>query len=190
MGKVSPKEKEPMALKQKRSRKARNRQSRTSSPAQHRFSRVTTRSCTDIGKKRILVLDSENVKDELLIQAKVVAVDHTPRVLSPERPDIKPMVGLLDGVKQQNFPGTPKTPRAYEFSSESRLESLPMDLLVFCIMSFFSYPLLIQGAACYIFFNDNAPPMCLGGFKQGNFTNKTLMNNNQALSEALILGSC
>eukprot|EP00268_Persea_americana_P021843 TRINITY_DN21735_c0_g1_i2.p1 TRINITY_DN21735_c0_g1~~TRINITY_DN21735_c0_g1_i2.p1 ORF type:complete len:278 (-),score=55.96 TRINITY_DN21735_c0_g1_i2:309-1142(-) len=130
MGKVSPKEKEPMALKQKRSRKARNRQSRTSSPAQHRFSRVTTRSCTDIGKKRILVLDSENVKDELLIQAKVVAVDHTSRVLSPERPDIKPMVGLLDGVKQQNFPGTPKTPRAYEFSSESRLESLPMDLLV------------------------------------------------------------
>lgn len=141
MGKVSPKEKEPMALKQRRSRKARNRQSRTSSPAQHRFSRVTTRSCTDIGKKRILVLDSENVKDELLIQAKVVAVDHTPPVLSPERPDIKPMVGLLDGVKQQNFPGTPKTPRASEFSSESRLESLPMDLLVFSIISFFFFKL-------------------------------------------------
>lgn len=137
MGKVSPKDKEPMVLKQKRSRRARNR---ANSPAQRRFSRVTTRSCTDIGKKRVLVLDSGKVKDDLLIQAKVVDVDRSPPMFSPERPSSQPTVGLLDGFRQQNLPETPKTPRTSDFTSESRLESLPMDLLVFYITDIFFFP--------------------------------------------------
>ena len=36
----------------------------------------------------------------------------------------------LDVVKQNNLPKTPRTPRAEDCVSESRLESLPMDLLV------------------------------------------------------------
>ncbi|KAG9442744.1 hypothetical protein H6P81_018598 [Aristolochia fimbriata] len=126
MGKTSPKDEDSIAFKKKgRPRGSRNKYVRPGALAQLRYSRVT-RSCTDIGKKRVLVLDSEKVEDNLL-PSKVVA--HTPPMLSPERPNFSPLLGL-NGIKLQKLPGTPKTPRTPDFDSESRLESLPMDLLV------------------------------------------------------------
>lgn len=65
----------------------------------------------DLGNKQAVVLN-ENERD-------VVVLDKSPLMLSP-----------LNFVKQNSFVGTPKTPQADEWLSESALESLPMDLLV------------------------------------------------------------
>lgn len=72
------------------------------------------RVCNDIGKKRVELLNLEKNEDH---EGKVF--DKSPLMLSP-----------VNLVKQSSSVGTPKTPRIDECQSESRLESLPIDLLV------------------------------------------------------------
>ncbi|CAJ2635819.1 unnamed protein product [Trifolium pratense] len=74
------------------------------------------RVCNDIGKKRVEVLNLEKSEGEN--EGKVF--DKSPLMLSP--------VNLVK--KESRLIGTPKTPRIEECQSESRLESLPIDLLV------------------------------------------------------------
>ena len=95
--------------------------------AQLRYSRTTTRSCTDIGKKRVLVLDAKEEKVDLFHKGEVVVHSKTPAT-SPSR-IIQAVSEPEDETKQQMLPTTPKTPEAGS-GSQSRLESLHMDLLV------------------------------------------------------------
>lgn len=114
MGKVSPKN----SKHKKRLRGSSNKYLKPGTLAQLRYSKAsTTRSCTDIGKKRVAVLEAEKSESNLVIEDKVI--DKSPLVLSP-----------VNLVRQNSFLGTPKTPRVEDCPSESRLESLPMDLLV------------------------------------------------------------
>ncbi|XP_073102337.1 F-box protein At4g35930 isoform X2 [Elaeis guineensis] len=120
---MSPKS---MAFKQKkRVKNARNKYLKPGALAQLRDSRTTTRCCTDIGKKRV-VLDSAKEKLESLHQEEVT-VHSSAAAASPIRTNFQPMV---DGNKQQKLPETPKTPEGADCDNQSRLESLPMDLLV------------------------------------------------------------
>ncbi|XP_008809429.2 F-box protein At4g35930-like [Phoenix dactylifera] len=117
---------ESMAFKQKkRVKNARNKYLKPGALAQLRDSRTTTRSCTDIGKKRV-VLDSEKAKLDLLHQEEVTVHSNT-AAASPIRTNFQPMV---DGNKQQKLPETPKTPEGADCDNQSSLESLPVDLLV------------------------------------------------------------
>ncbi|OVA19827.1 F-box domain [Macleaya cordata] len=138
MGKVFPKDKESTARKQKRRLRALDARKEYVKPgalAQLRYSRVSsTKSCTDLGKKRIVVLDSsKKTNNDLALQTDVIV--QTPpstTTSSPERMSSRLIVGPIDMMlKQSKLPRTPKTPRREDWeSSESRLESLPMDLLV------------------------------------------------------------
>ncbi|KAG1361964.1 putative F-box protein [Cocos nucifera] len=115
-----------MAFKQKkRLKNARNKYLKPGALAQLRDSRTTTRCCTDIGKKRV-VLDSAKAKLESLHQEEVTVHSNT-ATASPIRTNFQPMI---DGNKQQKLPETPKTPEGADCGNQSRLESLPMDLLV------------------------------------------------------------
>jgi len=110
-----------VTLKQKkRVKQAKNKYLKPGALAQIRYSRSTSR---DIGKKRILL----NVKDELELppQPEVLLENNTP-ILSPARLNFEP----FDSNKGQILPKTPKTPDASVFGGDSRLESLPLDLLV------------------------------------------------------------
>ncbi|KAL9461786.1 hypothetical protein AB3S75_004728 [Citrus x aurantiifolia] len=121
MGKVSPKEGGAKTPKQKR--RLRNSSSRYLKPGalaqQLRYNKVSAaKSCTDLGKKRVAVLDAKKLEvDELVTESK--GVDEAPLMLSP-----------VDVLKQNFLVRTPKTPREDDCESESRLEALPMDLLV------------------------------------------------------------
>ncbi|KAK3157646.1 hypothetical protein QOZ80_2AG0125530 [Eleusine coracana subsp. coracana] len=91
--------------------------------AQIRYSRSSSR---DIGKKRILL----NVKDDLEIPSPVHG-PHGPSgstlsILSPARLSFEP----FDSIKGPILPKTPKTPVEAAFAGDSRLESLPLDLLI------------------------------------------------------------
>lgn len=128
MGKVSPKEGGAKTPKQKR--RLRNSSSRYLKPGalaqQLRYNKVSTaKSCTDLGKKRVAVLDAKKLEvDELVTESK--CVDETPLLLSP-----------VDVLKQNFLVRTPKTPREEDCESESRLEALPMDLLVVFLLGCF-----------------------------------------------------
>ncbi|GAY53792.1 hypothetical protein CUMW_151740 [Citrus unshiu] len=128
MGKVSPKEGGAKTPKQKR--RLRNSSSRYLKPGalaqQLRYNKVSTaKSCTDLGKKRVAVLDAKKLEvDELVTESK--GVDETPLMLSP-----------VDVLKQNFLVRTPKTPREEDCESESRLEALPMDLLVVIARQFY-----------------------------------------------------
>ncbi|KAF3440166.1 hypothetical protein FNV43_RR18445 [Rhamnella rubrinervis] len=83
-----------------------------------RYSKVSsTKSCTDLGRKRVAVLDTKKADSDAVLEDNVI--DKSPLMLSP-----------VNLVKQSTFLGTPKTPRVEDCESDSRLESLPMDLLV------------------------------------------------------------
>lgn len=115
-----------MAFKQKkRLKNACNKYLKSRALAQLRDGRTTTRSCTDMGKKRV-ALDSEKSKLDLLHQEEVTVHRDAP-VASPVRSNSQTQV---DGNKQQELPGSPKTPEGTDCDNESRLECLPMDLLV------------------------------------------------------------
>uniref|UniRef100_A0A1D1ZK14 F-box protein At4g35930 n=1 Tax=Anthurium amnicola TaxID=1678845 RepID=A0A1D1ZK14_9ARAE len=117
-----------MAFKQKRRvRNAKNRYLRPGALAQFRYSRAISKSCTDIGKKRV-VLDSKKAKMDILCQTQLL-VDRTP-VASPDSTTLRSVVRFVDSVKPQKSPMTPKTPLTTECDSLSGLESLPMDILV------------------------------------------------------------
>lgn len=121
MGKVSPKDSELKTAKKKRRMKSSSsKYLKPGSLAQLRYSKASAaKLCTDLGKKRVAVLgDKEPEDDNLVIGNKVI--ERSPLMLSP-----------VDFHKQNNLIRTPKTPRPEELDSESRLESLPMDLLVF-----------------------------------------------------------
>ncbi|XP_066387073.1 F-box protein At4g35930-like [Miscanthus floridulus] len=110
-----------VTLKQKkRVKQAKNKYLKPGALAQIRYSRSTSR---DIGKKRILL----NAKDELELppQPEVLLESNTP-ILSPARLNFEP----FDSKKGQILPKTPKTPDASVFGGDSRLESLPLDLLI------------------------------------------------------------
>ncbi|PIA55430.1 hypothetical protein AQUCO_00700015v1 [Aquilegia coerulea] len=121
MGKVCPKEKVKVSRrnrKQKRQLNARKEYLKPGALAhQLRYGRTicakSPSSCTDLAKKRIVVLDSP--KDD-------VVLDQSP---SPLLSPLRTTSGPLDMIV-----ATPKTPQLQFQDSESRLESLPMDLLV------------------------------------------------------------
>ncbi|XP_031276758.1 F-box protein At4g35930 [Pistacia vera] len=120
MGKVSPKDGETKTPKQKRRlRNSSNRYLKPGALAQLRYNRASTaKPCTDLGKKRVAVFDSKKVENEdHRIENR--GFDKSPMMLSP-----------VDLRKQNHLMGTPKTPRDEDCESESRLEALPMDLLV------------------------------------------------------------
>ncbi|KAK9086081.1 hypothetical protein Sjap_026492 [Stephania japonica] len=125
MGKLYPKEKEKESFNHKNKRRLRvstNRKEYVKPGAlAHllRYNRAnTTKCCTDLGKKRVVVLDSKKEK-----------TNESPPLLSPERTPLSPVAGPIDLPKQNIFLRTPKTPKV-DSESESKLESLPMDLLV------------------------------------------------------------
>ncbi|KAM7520060.1 hypothetical protein LguiB_019022 [Lonicera macranthoides] len=128
MGKVSPKDRHSRSSKQRRRiRSSSNKYLKPGALAQLRNSKASaTKSCTDLGKKRVAVMDAE----ETVNQSNVI--NESPAILSPVRFGFGSVVGsAVDVLKQNNLQKTPKTPRAFEdCESESRLESLPMDLLV------------------------------------------------------------
>ena len=109
-----------VTLKQKkRVKHAKNKYLKPGALAQIRYTRSTSR---DIGKKRILL----NAKDELEISPQAeVLLESTAPILSPARLNFEPF-GSNKGLI---LPKTPRTPDAAEFG-DSRLESLPLDLLV------------------------------------------------------------
>lgn len=108
---------------QKQKKRAKHTKSKYLKPgalAQIRYSRSSSR---DIGKKRILL----NVKDELEITPPVNGSSGSATLyLSPARLNIEP----FGSIKGQILPKTPKTPVETAFEGDSRLESLPLDLLV------------------------------------------------------------
>lgn len=111
-----------VTLKQKkRVKHTKNKYLKPGALAQIRYSRSTSR---DIGKKRIL-LNVEKDDLEILPQGEVVFENITP-IMSPTRLNFEP----FSGIKGQILPRTPRTPQATEFDGHSRLESLPLDLLI------------------------------------------------------------
>ncbi|XP_021759462.1 F-box protein At4g35930-like isoform X1 [Chenopodium quinoa] len=134
MGKVSPKEKESKTPRQRRRpRNSNNKYLRPGALAQLRYSKASsTKSCTDLGKKRIALSDSKKVDNndnESVIAQRPVPIHETP-LMSPERFGFPTAVSPFDLVRQNSLLKTPQTPRFEDSDSESRLESLPMDLLV------------------------------------------------------------
>lgn len=171
MGKVSPKDREPKSSRQKRrSRSSGNKYLKPGALSQLRYTKASgTRSCTDLGKKRIALLDVKKGGEKLLIADK--ALDRTPLMLSPvslpEQNNVLQEDAVLDTaralddvviegtpvdrspafsspvnyMKQNHLLRTPKTPRFEDCDSESKLEALPMDLLVL-LRPLISYTLL------------------------------------------------
>ena len=123
MGKASPKDRESRNSKRKkRIRGSSNKYLKPGTLAQLRYNKASAaRSCTDLGRKRVAVLEAKKSESDLALEDNK-SIDRSPLMLSP-----------VNLVKQNYFLGTPKTPRVEDCESESRLESLPMDLLVYYI---------------------------------------------------------
>ncbi|KAH6755923.1 hypothetical protein C2S53_007049 [Perilla frutescens var. hirtella] len=132
MGKVSPTERQSKNGRQKRRlRNAKNKFLKPGALAQLRNSRASgSKSCTDLGKKRVGVFSGKQTGggDPETHQHKTT--DQSSTLLSPVRFQFAPALGASDLFNLNNLGNTPRTPRAEEFESESRLESLPIDLLV------------------------------------------------------------
>ncbi|XP_078442747.1 F-box family protein isoform X2 [Wolffia australiana] len=110
-----------MAFKQKkRGKNIKNRYLKPGALAQIRYSRASSKPCTDISRKRV-VLQSKESKTSLLCCTQL-DIDVTP-MASPSRIEI-------DASFSYKSPLTPKTPATPKRQSTSILESLPMDLLV------------------------------------------------------------
>lgn len=119
---------ESMAFKQrKRVKGAKNKYLKPGALAQLRYTRTTARSCTDIGKKRVVVMDDEKDKVGAFHNEDDVVHSNTPAT-SPSRM-IPTVVEPGDEKPQQMLPTTPKTPEPGA-GTQSRLESLPVDILV------------------------------------------------------------
>ncbi|XP_076915386.1 F-box protein At4g35930-like [Bidens hawaiensis] len=130
MGKVSPKEKMSKTSKQKRRAHGSNRYLKPGALAQLRNSKASaSKLSADVGNKKIDAMDTENT----LFQNECVY--DSPVLLSPEKFRYSHVTGPLDVHKENNLQRTPKTPRdpfpELDGSDyDSRLESLPMELLV------------------------------------------------------------
>ncbi|KAK3224368.1 hypothetical protein Dsin_011393 [Dipteronia sinensis] len=120
MGKVSSKDRGSKNPKHKRRlRSSSSKYLKPGALAQLRYSKGSAaKSCTDLGKKRIAVLDVKKM-DEVDLVSDSNSIDKSPMMLSP-----------VDLRKQNPWVMTPKTPREEDCNSDSRLESLPMDLLI------------------------------------------------------------
>ncbi|KAK4490481.1 hypothetical protein RD792_001158 [Penstemon davidsonii] len=133
MGKMSQKDRQSKNGRQKkRLTNAKNKYLKPGALAQIRDSKASlaSKSCTDIGKKRIAVLNAKQPgTDDVEILHNRIA-DESPTILSPLRFEFGTATGITDLFNQTMLQKTPKTPRAEECESESRLESLPSDLLV------------------------------------------------------------
>lgn len=105
----------------KNSKISKNKYLKPGALAQIRNTRSTSKSCHVIGKKRIL-LDTEKENSTSTGSTALVSPVLSP-VLSPK---------IDDEMRPAKLPKTPKTPQDRDFDSDSRLESLPLDLLV-CI---------------------------------------------------------
>ncbi|KAK8673302.1 hypothetical protein V6N13_111648 [Hibiscus sabdariffa] len=120
MGKESPDDREiKTAKKNKRLKSSSSKYLKPGTLAHLRYNKASAaKLCTDLGKKRVAVLDTKKPEDgNLLMENKVI--EKGTLMLSP-----------VDFHKQNSLVRTPKTPRPEVFESESRLESLPMDLLL------------------------------------------------------------
>ncbi|KAL9245633.1 hypothetical protein vseg_019258 [Gypsophila vaccaria] len=130
MGKVSPKEKEPKTPKRRRTRtSSNNRYLKPGALAQLRYTKsISTKACTDLGKERAMLSSLKTMDENDLVIRKVASLPQTP-LMSPERFGLS-MASPLSLVKQNSLPKTPRTPRGENCDFESKLEALPMDLLV------------------------------------------------------------
>lgn len=125
MGKVSPKERGSKNSKQKRRlRSSSNKYLKPGALAQLRYSKASAaKSCTDLGKKRVAVLDAKKLDEVVDGANEANGIDRSPMMLSP-----------VDIRKQSSCLMTPRTPKDEDCESDSKLESLPMDLLVYIIV--------------------------------------------------------
>ncbi|KAK1410486.1 hypothetical protein QVD17_37023 [Tagetes erecta] len=129
MGKVSPKEKTSKTSKRKRRINSSNKYLKPGALAQIRNSKASTsKSCVDTGKKKIDVMDSDNTQGV----AESKCASDTTIILSPEKLKNNFVAGLIDLPKESSLLRTPKMlhPKGDESDYESRLESLPMELLI------------------------------------------------------------
>ncbi|MFS7955034.1 putative F-box domain-containing protein [Helianthus anomalus] len=131
MGKVSPKEKMSKTSKQKKRIHASNKYLKPGALAQLRNSKASASN----GKKKADVMDAENSQGVALFQNESAYEYDSPVILSPEKFRYSNVAGPLDVHKENNLQRTPKTPRdpfpeVDRSDYESRLESLPMELLV------------------------------------------------------------
>ncbi|KAI3519147.1 hypothetical protein L1887_08174 [Cichorium endivia] len=130
MGKVSPKEKMSKA-KQKRRNHGSNKYLKPGALAQIRNSKASaSKPHTDTEMKNVYVMETEKTDGDTLFQSNA---NDTPIILSPEKFIYNSHVaGPVDLLKENNLQRTPKTPRPEGNASDydSRLESLPMELLV------------------------------------------------------------
>ncbi|EPS63008.1 hypothetical protein M569_11779 [Genlisea aurea] len=128
MGKVSPNERQLKARRHKRlSRTRKPKYLKPGALAHIRDAKAASKSCTNLGKKRIVVLSSKGST----ASDPEAHRDKTPTNISP----IRSRFDLLDGpaddaFSMSNSPSVPSTPCFEDQPSESRLESLPIDLLV------------------------------------------------------------
>ncbi|KAG9129847.1 hypothetical protein Leryth_006989 [Lithospermum erythrorhizon] len=128
-GKASSKDIKPKSVNQKKGSKKSNNNSKLGARARIRHNKaIVAKACTDLGKKRVAVADVGN--SDVDLEAETNSIDKSPMMLSPVRFEFGPGNGPVDTIKQNSLQKTPKTPRFQDFDSESRLESLPMDLLV------------------------------------------------------------
>ncbi|KAG6397612.1 hypothetical protein SASPL_143782 [Salvia splendens] len=132
MGKVSPAERQSKNGRQKR--RLRNAKSKFLKPgalAQLRDSRASgSKSCTDLGKKRVALFGGKQTDGEASEPHRDKNTEQSPNFSSPVRFQFAPALGASDFFNPYNLGNTPKTPRMEDSASESRLESLPIDLLV------------------------------------------------------------
>ncbi|XP_071731246.1 F-box protein At4g35930 [Rutidosis leptorrhynchoides] len=136
MGKVSPKKKTSKKSKQKRrSIRDSNKYLKPGALAQLRNSKASasasaSKLCMDLGKKRIAILDAEKVNNSVLFQNE--SGNENPVILSPEKFTNSHVAAPVDLMKENKLIKTPTTPGPQDWITdcESRMESLPMELLV------------------------------------------------------------
>ncbi|CAN1757788.1 F-box protein At4g35930 [Linum perenne] len=123
MGKLFPKDGNSSTPKQRRRlRCSSGKYLKPGALAQLRNSKASMRkSCADLGKNRIALFGSDKIDDagKLEIEDKIAALEKSPLILTP-----------ANLFKPKTLVRTPKTPQDECGESESRLESLPMELLV------------------------------------------------------------
>lgn len=127
MGKVSPRDRESKTRKQRRHiRSSSNKHLKPDALAQLRHIKASAaNSCKDLGMESIGQLNAIKGESVTMLDDKVV---HGSSMFPPKT--FESLVDCVDLPKQHNLFKTPKTSDTADCTSESRLESLPIDLLV------------------------------------------------------------
>ncbi|PKA56010.1 F-box protein [Apostasia shenzhenica] len=130
----------PMTFKlKKRVKSSGNRYLKPGALSRLRYNLSATRCCTDIGKKRV-VLDSKEEnrmgQKRILLDSDKDNMNKIPLDIATGRTTSSPTSmefgspsGLVNESKQLMFRGTPRT-SSFNYECQSRLESLPIELLV------------------------------------------------------------